>query len=269
LISLSTELEVLSDLLTQPTELTNAFVSEDVCGQRLIVKQRLRSETEPEPVAPELTELPDEVELVAVDHVKTSKLESVEGRCRADLGTREDRPAPIWEVEWRATVRLKATERVREAFTGECRLTCRPSPQTLSPEGREGSVPNPQANALSLQIPIRLRRVEVIEASPPYTYFGRLKAGEARKRLALLRALDDQEFELKDASCDSTAYEARVTTKGPKKLHTVQVVFRSSESGQHSGSVRVATTHPRCPQVTFGVEGSVGDTGELSFVSGR
>jgi hypothetical protein len=122
---------------------------------------------------------------------------------------------------------------------------------------------------LSLQIPIRLRRVDMIQVSPPYTYFGRVKAGEERRRLVLLRALDDQDFEVKDASCESPAYAACVTGEGARKLHTVQVVFRGSESGQHTGSVRVATSHPRCPEITFRVEGSVEETGQLSVVSGH
>jgi hypothetical protein len=279
-VRIAADLDVLPDLLTQPTDLAHDFVSEEVSERPLIVKQRIRSETEPVPVAPVLTELPDEVGLEAVEHVKTGKLDSVESRGlrvegqsprRAHLGTPDDPTAPIWEVEWRATVRLRCTERVRDGFLGECRLTCRPAPQTLSPEGRGGPVPEAQAvaKALSVQIPVRLRRVDVIQVSPAYTYFGRVKAGEERRRLVLLRALDDQEFEVKDASCDSPAYAARVTSDGAKKLHTVQVVFRSAESGQHSGSVRVPTSHPRCPQITFGVEGSVEEASDTGTVVAR
>ena len=240
LVRLGAELEVLSDLVIRPTELAYDFASEPACEQHLIVKQRVRSEEEPTPVRPDFADLPEEVDLDALDHVKTSQLLREQSReLKDDTREPEAERGAIWEIEWRATARLKVTERVRDGFSGQFMVICG------------------NAEWSPVQVPVRLRCVGVIQASPPYTYFGRKKAGEERTRMILLHALDGQQFEVKDAACELPAYQARITSEGVKKLHTVQVVFRGTQSGQHTSSIRVATSHPQCPELRFGVEGSV------------
>ena len=109
-----------------------------------------------------------------------------------------------------------------------------------------------------MQIPIRLRCVDVIQASPEHTYFGSVKAGEERRRTVLLRARDDEEFEIADSTCDPPAFQVQAANHEAKKLHIVQVVLRgSAEPGKHTGTVRVKTTHPKCPEVKLTVEGTV------------
>jgi hypothetical protein len=108
-----------------------------------------------------------------------------------------------------------------------------------------------------MQIPIRLRRIDSLQIAPAYAYFGRVGSGEERSRTVLVRALDDQAFEVTDVASDSPAFAGRIANSGARKLHTLQVVFHGSEDGKHTGTIRVATTHPKCPTVSFDVEGSV------------
>jgi hypothetical protein len=262
LVKLSTALTVMPEVSVQPPEVLGDFASEDHCERQLTVLQRVRSKTEPQPIAPQLNDLPDEVEVLAMEYLalrnttealrRESSHQSMRNPEHSQDATNEGaekfRP-PMWEIEWRAILRLKPTERIRDGFTGQFALVA-------------GGVGSP-----ALQIPIRLRCIESIQLTPPYTYFGRAKPGEERKRTVLVRALDDDDFEVIDVSSDSPTFAGLVGNSVPKKLHRLQVVFRSSEGGEHTGTIRVATTHPRCPTVSFGVEGSVEPKGDTETVA--
>ncbi len=269
-IKLRVEMEVLSELLLMPAQISHEFTSADIHEQAMTVKQRARSDTEPKPIKPAFHELTQEVEFITWEHVETRQIWSAEGRTRnGEDGDREsevrgqglvirgqgsateldtqrsklDTPcSPIWEIEWRATLRLKATERVRqspEGFVGQCVVACG------------------DGEFQQVQIPIRLRCVDAIQASPPHTYLGQVKAGEQRTRTVMLRARDDLEFEIAEITCDASGISTKVVSEGARKLHVLQVALNGSVVGRQEGTVRVATTHPKCPEVKFSVEGMV------------
>jgi len=184
LVTLGAEVQVLPVWVAAPVELAHEFVSEDFTEASLVLKQRVRSDTEPIASIPEFFELPPEVELVSLEHGGEERLK-VEGResTAEDAGVErrgssvESQNSPtgdIWEFEWRAALRLKRTERVGDGVVGLFSVRCGEDEWS------------------QLQIPVRLRVVAAVQASPGHTYFGRVRAGEERRRTVLLRSRDQQ-----------------------------------------------------------------------------
>jgi hypothetical protein len=255
-LRLRTEFQVLADLVTEPTAISCDFVSEDSCEHVVTVMQRVRSKAEPGPTKPEFRQLPEEVEVTACEHGSTRELWNAQrGESKLEDGeititdrqhlvdaTNGESKDSIWEIEWRATLRLHTTDRVRqnpEAFVTQCLLACG------------------DCEAARVQIPIRLRCVETIQSSPAHSYFGSVKSGDERRRTVLLRSRDDAEFQIVEITCDSPAFVATAKSPEAKRLHNIQLVFAETEPGKHTGTVRVKTTHSKCPEVKLTVEGVV------------
>jgi hypothetical protein len=258
-----TELEVLADLVAEPTEVAHDFASESICEQSVTIKNRVRSEAAPVPLRPEFGNLAEEIELVSLELGGKAKLwDSAQGSSQglgesnwqSAAGEIQDAGTPsgdIWEIEWRAVLRLKATDQVREGYEGRFTVAC----------GR--------GELSRASVPVRLRCVEPISVSPAHTYFGRTAPNEERTRNVMLRSRDEQEFEIRNILCDSPRFTAHVIDQEHKRLQMIRVTFHGAESGTHEGKLRVATTHPKCSELCLTVEVTVVDGAQVSVKNGQ